>query len=118
MQKISGSKRTRKYRRRHNKRRKRKNKSLNKKRNGKNKRLNRKRKIKKKIKQSIVFQGDNCDFIDFALVGTPGSGCVDGTKMVLKNKYDIFCISLIVLWQKRIFNKIVGYFSIKSMHHN
>ena len=79
MQKISGSKRTRKYRRRHNKRRKRKN-----------KRLNRKRKIKKKIKQSIVFQGDNCDFIDFALVGTLGSGCVDGTKMVLKNKYDIF----------------------------
>ena len=41
---------------------------------------------RRKTKQSIVFTGENCDFIDFASVRTLGAGCVDGTKMVLKNK--------------------------------
>ena len=39
-----------------------------------------------KTKQSIVFTGENCDFIDFASVRTLGAGCADGTKMVVKNK--------------------------------
>ena len=43
-------------------------------------------KVNQKNKQGIVFQGENCDFIDFGSVGSLGSGCVDGTKMVLKNK--------------------------------
>ena len=90
------------------------------KRNGKNKKLSKKRKgkITKKIKQSIVFQGDNCEFIDFALVGTLGSGCEDGTKMVLKNKYDIFVFHQLFYGRRVFEKKIVGYFSIKSMHHN
>ena len=62
----------------------------------KGKMKNRKKKIKdvqKKLKdrsktrQSIVFTGENCTFIDFASVRTLGAGCADGTKMVVKNKY-------------------------------
>ena len=63
--------------------------------NGKRQRLgnqgrkeNRTKKLKgrRKTKQSIVFIGQNCDFIDFASVRTLGAGCADGTKMVVKNK--------------------------------
>ena len=41
---------------------------------------------RRKTKQSIVFTGENCDFIDFASVRSLGAGCADGTKMVVKNK--------------------------------
>ena len=63
--------------------------------NGKRQRLgnqgrkeNRTKKLKgrRRTKQSIVFTGENCDFIDFASVRTLGDGCADGTKMVVKNK--------------------------------
>ena len=37
-------------------------------------------------RQRIAFKGENCQFVDFGLVGSEGSGCVDGTKMVLQNK--------------------------------
>merc|ERR1719411_2531419 len=36
--------------------------------------------------QSFVLQGEHCQFIDFAKARSSGSGCVDGTKMVVKNK--------------------------------
>ena len=36
--------------------------------------------------QSIVLHGEHCQFIDFANARSSGSGCVDGTKMVVKNK--------------------------------
>ena len=53
---------------------------------GKKKNRSKKLKGRRKTKQSIVFSGENCDFIDFTSVRTLGAGCVDGTKMVLKNK--------------------------------
>ena len=37
-------------------------------------------------RQSNVLQGEHCQFIDFAKARSSGSGCVDGTKMVVKNK--------------------------------
>ena len=37
-------------------------------------------------RQSIVLEGEHCQYIDFATARTSGSGCVDGTKMVIKNK--------------------------------
>ena len=37
-------------------------------------------------RQSNVLQGEHCQFIDFANARSSGSGCVDGTKMVVKNK--------------------------------
>ena len=40
-----------------------------------------------KQKESIAFVGENCNFVDFGSVGGLGTDCVDGTKMVLKNKY-------------------------------
>ena len=46
---------------------------------------NRKRKKKNK-KLRIVFTGESCDFINFGSVRQLGAGCVDGTKMVLKNR--------------------------------
>ena len=46
---------------------------------------NRKRKKKNK-KLRIVFTGESCDFINFGSVRRLGAGCVDGTKMVLKNR--------------------------------
>ena len=46
-----------------------------------------KKQTRSKPRQSIVFEGENCQFVDFGTVGSSGSGCVDGTKMVLKNKY-------------------------------
>ena len=52
----------------------------------KSKKRNKNHKNRKISKQSTVFKGENCDFIDFGSVGSLGSGCVDGTKMVLKNK--------------------------------
>ena len=74
------------------KRRKKKRKQK-KKRNKKNrnqhlrKKLSKKSKnLKKQNRQGIVFEGENCQFVDFGIVGSEGSGCVDGTKMVLKNK--------------------------------
>ena len=36
-------------------------------------------------RQSIVFSGDACDFVDFGAVRSSGSSCTDGSKMVLKN---------------------------------
>ena len=36
-------------------------------------------------RQSIVFSGDACDFVDFGAVRNSGSSCSDGSKMVLKN---------------------------------
>ena len=47
-----------------------------------------KKQTRSKHRQSIVFEGENCQFVDFGTIGSSGSGCVDGTKMVLKNKYD------------------------------
>ena len=32
------------------------------------------------------FHGEHCQFIDFAKARSSGVGCVDGTKMVVKNK--------------------------------
>ena len=37
-------------------------------------------------RQSIVLEGEHCQYIDFATARTSGSGCVDGTKMVIRNK--------------------------------
>ena len=53
---------------------------------GKKKNRSKKLKGRRKTKQSIVFTGENCDFIDFASVRTLGAECADGTKMVVKNK--------------------------------
>ena len=36
--------------------------------------------------KSVVLQGEHCQYIDFADARSSGSGCVDGTKMVVKNK--------------------------------
>ena len=36
--------------------------------------------------RSVVLQGEHCQYIDFANARSSGSGCVDGTKMVIKNK--------------------------------
>merc|ERR1719510_258331 len=36
-------------------------------------------------RQSVVLQGEHCQYIDFANARSSGSGCVDGTKMVVKN---------------------------------
>ena len=47
---------------------------------------NRKRRKKKNKKLRIVFTGESCDFINFGSVRRLGAGCVDGTKMVLKNR--------------------------------
>ena len=47
-----------------------------------------KKQARSKHRQSIVFEGENCQFVDFGTVNSSGNGCVDGTKMVLKNKYD------------------------------
>jgi len=37
-------------------------------------------------RQSIVLEGEHCQYIDFATARTSGSGCVDGTKMVIRNR--------------------------------
>jgi len=37
-------------------------------------------------RQSIVLEGEHCQYIDFATARTLGSGCVDGTKMVIRNR--------------------------------
>ena len=39
-------------------------------------------------RQSTVFEGNGCEFVDLESVTTSGSGCEDGTKMVLKGKYE------------------------------
>ena len=62
------------------------NQGKNKNRTKKMKDLEKRRKEERKIKQSTVFTGENCDFIDFASVRTLGAECADGSKMVLKNK--------------------------------
>ena len=36
-------------------------------------------------RQSVVFNGNACDFVDFGAVRNSGSSCSDGSKMVLKN---------------------------------
>ena len=36
--------------------------------------------------KSVVLQGEHCQYIDFANARSEGFGCVDGTKMVIKNK--------------------------------
>ena len=62
------------------------NQGKNKNRRKKMKDVEKRRKEERKIKQSTVFTGENCDFIDFASVRTLGAECADGSKMVLKNK--------------------------------
>ena len=37
-------------------------------------------------RNSYVLKGEHCQYIDFANARFSGSGCVDGTKMVVKNK--------------------------------
>ena len=76
------SKKRRKNKRKQNKRRNKKygNKNIRK------KLFKKSRNSKTQYRQGIVFQGENCQFVDFGLVRSEGSGCVDGTKMVLKNK--------------------------------
>ena len=47
----------------------------------------RKQSIRRKAassRQSIIFSGDDCDFVDFGAVRNLGSSCSDGSKMVLK----------------------------------
>ena len=46
----------------------------------------RKFKKRKTSRQSVVLEGEHCQYIDFATARSSGSGCVDGTKMVVKNK--------------------------------
>ena len=36
--------------------------------------------------RSVVLQGEHCQYIDFANARFSGSGCVDGTKTMVKNK--------------------------------
>ena len=36
--------------------------------------------------KSVVLQGEHCQYIDFANARFSGSGCVDGTKTMVKNK--------------------------------
>ena len=36
--------------------------------------------------EEAVLYGEHCQYIDFATARSSGSGCVDGTKMVIKNK--------------------------------
>lgn len=72
--------------RRDAKRRRRKMKS---KKRSKNRRKHLKKKGMKRgrmSRQSIVLEGEHCQYIDFATARSSGSGCVDGTKMVIKNK--------------------------------
>ena len=46
----------------------------------------RKFKKRKTSRQSVVLEGEHCQYIDFATARSSGSGCADGTKMVVKNK--------------------------------
>ena len=76
------------YKNRRNNKRK-QNKSRNKEyrnKNIRNKLSKKSRNPKMQYRQRIAFKGENCQFVDFGLVGSEGSGCVDGTKMVLQNK--------------------------------
>ena len=41
---------------------------------------------RKESHRTNEFHGENCQFIDFAKARSSGVGCVDGTKMVVKNK--------------------------------
>merc|ERR1712048_775410 len=36
--------------------------------------------------ESVALEGEHCQYIDFANARSSGSGCVDGTKMVIKKK--------------------------------
>ena len=36
--------------------------------------------------EEAVLYGEHCQYIDFADARSSGAGCVDGTKMVIKNK--------------------------------
>ena len=48
----------------------------------------RKQSLRKKTvssRQSIVFTGGDCDFVDFGAIRNSGLSCSDGSKMVLKN---------------------------------
>ena len=80
-----------KRRKPHN-RRKKNRKRKTKKRQNITRRNNRNRKTRKikSMRQSIVFTGESCQYVDFGSVRSSGSGCADGTKMVLKNQWDIF----------------------------
>ena len=42
--------------------------------------------VRRRKGRSVVLQGEHCQYIDFADARSSGSGCVDGTKMVIKNK--------------------------------
>ena len=78
-----------KRRKPHNRRKKNRKRKTKK---GQNVRNNRNRKTGKikSMRQSIVFTGESCQYVDFGSVRSSGSGCADGTKMVLKNQWDIF----------------------------
>ena len=41
---------------------------------------------RRKKGKSIVLKGEHCQYIDFANARFSGSGCEDGTKMVVQNK--------------------------------
>jgi len=41
---------------------------------------------RKNSRQSVVFEGEHCQFIDFANVRSSGFECINGAKMVVKNK--------------------------------
>ena len=56
-----------------------------------------------KQKQSTVFVGENCDFVNFGSVSGLGTDCVDGTKMVLKNKYKQYGASAESSLEQRVF---------------
>ena len=42
--------------------------------------------VERRKGKSVVLQGEHCQYIDFANARSSGSGCEDGTKMVVQNK--------------------------------
>ena len=78
-----------KRRKPHNRRKKNRKRKTKKRLTRRNNRNRKTRKIKS-MRQSIVFTGESCQYVDFGSVRSSGSGCADGTKMVLKNQWDIF----------------------------
>jgi len=87
-EKLKGFQSNMKTKTRKNLRKKQKNTNLkeNSKREYKNN--NRKKQIQKarRRNQSRFLSGESCDWLDFDTVRSKGSNCVDGTKMVIKNK--------------------------------
>jgi len=50
------------------------------------KRIEPRKNTRKNSRQSVVFEGEHCQFIDFANVRSSGFECINGAKMVVKNK--------------------------------